>query len=553
MPLRIAWKADLVSCPWRVGQRIGLAALLVLFGSHGLPSVIAEGDTRALSLHHIHTGEDISIIFKRGGRYDDEALKKLDWFLRDWRREQSTHMDPHLLDLLWEVTHEVGAKESIQVVCGYRSPETNTMLRHRSRGVAQYSQHTVGRAMDFYIPGVPLEQLRFAGLRLQRGGVGFYPGSGSPFVHLDTGSVRHWPRMTHDQLVRVFPDGKTVHIPSDGRPLAHYEQALAEVRRRGSTPSATLLAQARDAGAISESDAQAAGAEKPKRGLLAKLFGFNAEEEDADAADRDGSVHAAPAVARPNPVQAKPVRLAAVPMPPKAPPRPPQFTLAASQSPAEAVPARGTWSAAPAAAAVTAVVERADARAATPRGAINESGQRLVWIAGPEGQPAPRPPQEIVVASADPELTANIGPSSEFAKDRVPAEIALAYAAAPAAAPEPAPRPAPMGSLGAPAPVPATAALTTGSVPLTVRGEKIHDPWLRGIVMAPSVQYSMHVSVLGPTDYRTLRPLFGKPSFALAMIFSDDPHFGMNADAFGGAAVAFLPTITFSSRTAGLR
>jgi len=73
------------------------------------------------------------------------------------------------------------------------------------------------------------------------------------------------------------------------------------------------------------------------------------------------------------------------------------------------------------------------------------------------------------------------------------------------------------------------------------------------VVMAPSVQYSMHVSVLGPTDYRTLRPLFAKPSFALAMIFSDDPHFGMNADAFGGAAVAFLPTITFSSRTAGLR
>src|SRR5205807_916447 len=268
VPLRIAWKAGLVSCPRRVGQRAGLAALFVLFGSHGLQSVVAEGDTRSLSLHHMHTGEDISITFKRAGRYDDEALKKLDWFLRDWRREQSTHMDPQLLDLVWEVSHEVGAKEPIQVVCGYRSPQTNAMLRHRSRGVAQYSQHTVGRAMDFYIPGVSLEQLRFAGLRLQRGGVGFYPTSGSPFVHLDTGSVRHWPRMTHDQLVRVFPDGKTVHIPADGRPLAHYGQALAEVRRRGAAPSATLLAQARDAGAISEDDAQAASAEKRGRPRL---------------------------------------------------------------------------------------------------------------------------------------------------------------------------------------------------------------------------------------------------------------------------------------------
>ncbi len=553
MPLGIARKAGLVSCPWRVGQRAGLAALFVLFGSQGLQSVIAEGDTRSLSLHHMHTGEDIGITFKRNGRYDDEALKRLDWFLRDWRREQATHMDPQLLDLLWEVSHEVGAKEPIQVVCGYRSPETNAMLRHRSRGVAQYSQHTVGRAMDFYIPGVSLEQVRTAGLRLQRGGVGFYPTSGSPFVHLDTGSVRHWPRMTHDQLVRVFPDGKTVHIPTDGRPLVHYAQALAEVRRHGSTPSATLLAQARDAGAISDSDAQTAGAAQPKRGFLAKLFGFSADEEDADAAERDGAVHAAPAVARPNPVETKPVRLAAVPIPPKAPPRPGQFTLAAaSQNPADVVHARGTFTAAPAAAAVTEVAERADARAAAPPGAVNDSGQKLIWIAGPEGRPAPRPPHEIAVASADPEPTASIGSWPEFAKDRVPAEIALAYAATtPAAAPEPPPRPAPMGVLGAPAPAAAPAA--AGPAPVAFRGEKIHDPWLRGVVMAPSVQYSMHVSVFGPTDYRTLRPLFAKPSFALAMIFSADPHFGMNADAFGGAAVAFLPTVTFSSRTAGLR
>jgi uncharacterized protein YcbK (DUF882 family) len=538
----------------RAARRAGIAACFVLFGSQGLQSVGAEGDTRSLSLHHMHTGEDISITFKRKGRYDEEALKKLDWFLRDWRREQSTHMDPHLLDLIWEVTQEVGAKEPIQVVCGYRSPETNAMLRHRSRGVAQYSQHTVGRAMDFYIPGVPLEQLRFAGLRLQRGGVGFYPTSGSPFVHLDTGSVRHWPRMTHDQLVRVFPNGKTVHIPSDGRPLAHYEQALAEVRRRGSAPSATLLAQARDAGAISEADAQAGAAEKPKRGLLAKLFGFGTDEEDADAADRDGSVHGATAVAHQTPVASKPVRVAAIPIPPKAPPRPPQFTVATSQNPAETIPARGSFTAAPAAMAVTAVAERADAKAATPPGAVNESGQRLVWIAGPEGGPAPRPPQEIAVANADPEPTASIGSWPEFSRDRVPAEIALAYAAAPAitaAAPEPPPRPTPMGSLGAPAPVAAPA--TTGSIPVAFRGERIHDPWLRGIVMAPSVQYSMHVSVLGPTDYRTLRPLFAKPSFALAMIFSADPHSGMNTEAFAGPAVSFLPTVTFPTRTAGLR
>src|SRR6202034_2255342 len=99
-------------------------------------------------------------------------------------------------------------------------------------------QHMLGKAMDLFIPGASLEQTRIVGLRKQRGGVGYYPTSGSPFVHLDVGPVRYWPRMSHDQLARVFPDGRTVHLPSDGHPLAGYAQALAEVQKRGaSVPS----------------------------------------------------------------------------------------------------------------------------------------------------------------------------------------------------------------------------------------------------------------------------------------------------------------------------
>ncbi|RAI32807.1 hypothetical protein CH341_32045, partial [Rhodoplanes roseus] len=93
------------------------------------------------------------------------------------------------------------------------------MLRSRSSGVAKRSQHTAGKAMDFFIPGVPLEKLRKIASKKQVGGVGYYPTSGSPFVHLDVGSVRHWPRMTRRQLLALFPDGKTLHIPSDGKPL----------------------------------------------------------------------------------------------------------------------------------------------------------------------------------------------------------------------------------------------------------------------------------------------------------------------------------------------
>ncbi|MFX4963453.1 DUF882 domain-containing protein, partial [Acinetobacter baumannii] len=94
----------------------------------------------------------------------------------------------------WTVYRQTGASGPIQIVCGYRAPETNNMLRSRSRGVAKFSQHTLGKAIDFFMPGVPLEKLRETGMRLQVGGVGFYPTSGSPFVHMDTGSVRAWPR-----------------------------------------------------------------------------------------------------------------------------------------------------------------------------------------------------------------------------------------------------------------------------------------------------------------------------------------------------------------------
>src|SRR5262252_1049458 len=244
--------------------------MALLLGSKGLQNAVAEGDTRTISLHHIHTGEDLTITYKRDGRYDEGALKQANHLLRDWRKNEEIRMDPRLLDIVWEVYRDVDAKGPIQIVCGYRSPATNAMLRRRSRGVAQHSQHMLGRAMDFFIPGVPLEKQREAGLRLQRGGVGYYPSSGSPFVHLDVGSVRHWPRMTHDQLARVFPNGRTVHVPSDGRPLKGYALALADIERRGSSePSATSIAAARDAGV--NVDAAAAAAPR-QRNLFAALF-----------------------------------------------------------------------------------------------------------------------------------------------------------------------------------------------------------------------------------------------------------------------------------------
>jgi uncharacterized protein YcbK (DUF882 family) len=228
-------------------------------------AVAARAETRTLKLYFIHTKERAEITFKRNGRYDQAGLKKINRFLRDWRRNEPARMDPRLLDLVWETYRASGARDYIHVVSAYRSPATNSMLRSRSKGVAEKSQHMLGKALDFYIPGVPLRKLRDSGLRMQVGGVGYYPRSGSPFVHLDVGNVRHWPRMSRKELVSVFPSGKTLHVPSDGKPLPGYQTALASYQSRKKS-GATALA--------------LAGSGRSGRGLLSALFGGGADEEE---------------------------------------------------------------------------------------------------------------------------------------------------------------------------------------------------------------------------------------------------------------------------------
>lgn len=221
-----------------------LFALPALVGSASL----ASAEDRALKLFFTHTGEKATITYKRDGKFDPKGLAQINRFLRDWRRNEPTRMDPRLLDLVWEVYKRSGGKDYIHVVSAYRSPATNNMLRNRSRstGVAKKSQHMLGKAMDFYVPGVKLATLRALAMQMQVGGVGYYPTSGSPFVHLDAGNVRAWPRMSRQELARIFPNGKTMHLPADGRPLPGYDQAVANYRKRVSSTSIEIASTAGD-------------------------------------------------------------------------------------------------------------------------------------------------------------------------------------------------------------------------------------------------------------------------------------------------------------------
>ena len=527
-----------VVSPARMGFCYGLAALLVVMGCESLQTAAANGDTRTISFHNLHTKEDLTVTYKRDGRYDDEAMKKINWILRDWRRDEVIQMDPRLIDTVWEAHREFDTNAPVNIICGYRAPATNSMLRNRSRasGVAQNSQHTLGKAMDFYIPGVPLADLRAVGLRLQRGGVGFYPTSGSPFVHLDVGSVRHWPRMTPDQLAKVFPDGRTVHIPTNGKPLAKYALAQADLERRGSNSSSIQGSPAKSLGNLfasifnngkTEDDAAkpAARTVAPKSPVVVAA----ADTKDAKdtKADKPQVADIRLPTPRPN------IQMASATIIPFAVTKAqkPAPSAVASLTPNDIINARGYWQGLPeteAAAAITNAVARKKAPA----------------------QPAP-----AQVAAAAPAPRGPVWPLLDQ-NDRAPSDLALAYAAQI--------EPVAMPKINATGSIPGQTIATkreknrrTSVVIATVPQpapamhsfSDLDGPWMRAMILAPDARNYMSISLYGATDYRRLATLMQKPEYSVMMTFSSDPHLGMTDDRFSGEATVFVATVTFTPRS----
>ena len=522
-------------CTPNAGCCAGLASLLLLAGAGSVQDATALNETRTLSFHHTHSDEDLTVTFKRDGRYDEEALKQLNHFLRDWRSQEQTTMDRRLFDILWEVYRDVDGKQPIQIISSYRSPATNAMLRRRSSGVARFSQHMLGHAMDFFIPGVPLEQIRAAGLRLQRGGVGFYPTSGSPFVHLDTGSIRHWPRMTYDQLAKIFPDGRTVHLPSNGGPLKGYELARADIEKRGNGDDSASV--------------------KSKPGLFASLFKSKSNDED----DEGGAVvvnqksvpatvvAAAPAksgdaVPAPRAKPAATLKLAAadtqiVPVP-KAKPSAenaesePQ-TGSKPQTPADIINARGFWDNVTAApqqatpAQVAAITARNAVNSADPQptASVSENFNRALAYAPAASSSVDRP--NVVAASAP--IPRGARPATALRNSMAVNDVTSVIA---------------KGAQGQSSVIATSTRLAAG---------KGNDIWMRVMMLAPSASTSMSVTVLGDADMTLMRYHFVKPQAIIAMSFSDDPMLGMVTDRFTGSATARLETLSFVMRTASLR
>jgi uncharacterized protein YcbK (DUF882 family) len=147
--------------------------------------------TYRLRLYHTHTNEYIDVVYRQGDKYFPDQIAQLDYFLRDHRTGDVEQFDPRLFDLLFDLVASLKRPDAeIDVVCGYRTPWSNALLRSRSKAVAGHSLHMQAMAIDIRVPGVSAGHLRDAALALHRGGVGYY--RREAFVHVDVGRVRRW-------------------------------------------------------------------------------------------------------------------------------------------------------------------------------------------------------------------------------------------------------------------------------------------------------------------------------------------------------------------------
>ncbi|ROU04091.1 YcbK family protein [Histidinibacterium lentulum] len=148
------------------------------------------GDVRRLSMYSGRTGEKIEMIYWIDGHYVGDAVREINHFMRDWRNGHVMQIDTRTIDIMAASHRLLRTDEPFTLISGYRSPQTNAMLRARGNGVARNSLHLQGQAADLQMRSRSVSQIAQAAASCRAGGVGRY--SGSNFVHMDCGNVRSW-------------------------------------------------------------------------------------------------------------------------------------------------------------------------------------------------------------------------------------------------------------------------------------------------------------------------------------------------------------------------
>ncbi|MBL0941788.1 MAG: YcbK family protein [Alphaproteobacteria bacterium] len=147
------------------------------------PNLVKKASEKLIHFYNTHTGEFFKGVYWINGHFIPEALSDLNYLLRDWRTNEKIAINPKLFDMLHKLSFSLGTKKPLEIICGYRTSQTNEKLRQAKSGIAKRSRHLTGDAIDFRAPGIDLKDLRKAALLEKAGGVGYYPKSG--FIHVD--------------------------------------------------------------------------------------------------------------------------------------------------------------------------------------------------------------------------------------------------------------------------------------------------------------------------------------------------------------------------------
>lgn len=174
-----------------LGAFAGIATITAAPAQAGLFGFLkGAGDVRRIKMYSQRTGEMIDTIYWVEGEYIKEALKEVNWFMRDWRTNEVINYDTRNIDIIAAAHRLLETSEPFNMLSGYRSAGTNAMLRSRNRGVASKSYHVKGMAADLKLRSRTIHQMASAGLACNSGGIGKYRRSN--FVHMDCGPVRTW-------------------------------------------------------------------------------------------------------------------------------------------------------------------------------------------------------------------------------------------------------------------------------------------------------------------------------------------------------------------------
>ncbi|MBI1273029.1 MAG: DUF882 domain-containing protein [Alphaproteobacteria bacterium] len=174
-------------------MRFFLAAfLVVLLASCATWQSDPTVGTRFIDIGFAHTKERVRVQYATDGSYDDAALDKISYLMRDHVTGEVRDIDPRLINFIVDIRRRLALPEDmpIEVLSGFRSPERNAELAKHDRNVARESWHTKGKAADFRMKGVSGKAIAEIAKTAQKGGVAYYPKTNH--VHVDIGGIRSW-------------------------------------------------------------------------------------------------------------------------------------------------------------------------------------------------------------------------------------------------------------------------------------------------------------------------------------------------------------------------